>query len=154
MGLDVVDRIEDESAAGGEIADPPPHFARTSAGVPRMRTDCVSQPPPQKERFLPYFFFSFAESMPSAETCTGLMMSTPISIRSGRKYVRRPAGMVEDLRLGPSLDRRDDLRPAGLDHPPIDGGRNQGAVLAGQIVGGEMDVDQVADLVEIAVSGR
>ena len=57
--------------------------SRTSSGAPVVKTPCVSTSPPQKVMSLPKSRLSADDSMPTALTCTGLMMSMPISIMSG-----------------------------------------------------------------------
>ena len=53
-----------------------------------------------------------------------------------------------------AFDGLGDPRPKRLDHPPVDRRRDEGAFLAGEIVGGEVDVDQVAHFLQIALVGR
>ncbi len=106
VGQDVVDLLEDESAAGLERVDLLAHVARISSGVPWERTKCVSQPPPQKVRRSPKSAFRPRRSMPVQVICTGLIASRPASIRSASSGRTPPQQWSITLTLASSLARR------------------------------------------------
>jgi hypothetical protein len=65
-------------------------WSRTSPGLPKGSTFCVSTPPPQKTKSRPYFCFNFLGSIPAAFICTGLIMSNPARIKLSIKDSTAP----------------------------------------------------------------
>ena len=58
---------------------------RICSGVPLGKISLVSQPPPQKAKSLPNSCFNRDSSMSLQLNCTGLIISSPASIRSFNK---------------------------------------------------------------------
>ena len=114
--------------------------ARTSAGVPAPSTRCVSTPPPQKTRSRPNSRLSSAVSIPAAETCTGLRISTPISTRSGISSRTAPQVWKKTFAVVRAWRNRKSSRWSGLTSSAIGARREQRPVLAAEVVGLDEDV--------------
>ena len=83
-GREIQNDLKPEILYDAHVYDPSLNtWSEISDSVPCGRTCWVSMPPPQKEMELPKSFFSWYGSIPVAVICTGLRISTPISIRSG-----------------------------------------------------------------------
>ena len=86
----VVDGVEDVAAALGQniqtLGDLCCDFLWGAIGQNILRV----YPPPQNTSLSPYFSLSMCASMPLADSCTGLMISIPMSTKSSSSLTTQP----------------------------------------------------------------
>jgi len=90
LGLDVVDGVEDKSAAPAEHGDAlgnlPPHLVRRAEGQRLLRVHAAAP----EDKLVAVAILEACASIPAAEHWTGLMMSTPASMKSSRNARMEP----------------------------------------------------------------
>ena len=146
VGQDVVDLLEDEAAAGREDRDL--LGGRDGGLLPACRargSSAVSQPPPQKVSRPPKSRFSPAASMPTQVTWTGLIASSPASIRSSNKRADAAAAVEHDLHVGQLLRPPPHQGVPRLEELAVHGRRHLRPVLHSQVVAEDDHVDIRAD---------